>query len=159
MSLSFSPDVEQAHREHALPAYVGLVLILLVDFFLIPNFFSIQLKDGHLYGSLIDILVHGSPTMVLAIGMTLVIATGGVDLSVGAIMAISASVACHHDQPDDRRHEPDGPETLHQQSAVHLDAPVGRDHRCRSSWPRCADCGTACWFRTAGSSRWSRPSS
>jgi simple sugar transport system permease protein len=31
--------------------------------------------------------------MLLAIGMTLVIATGGVDLSVGAIMAIAASVA------------------------------------------------------------------
>ena len=31
--------------------------------------------------------------MLLAIGMTLVIATGGVDLSVGAVMAISASVA------------------------------------------------------------------
>ena len=31
--------------------------------------------------------------MLLALGMTLVIATGGVDLSVGAVMAISASVA------------------------------------------------------------------
>jgi ribose/xylose/arabinose/galactoside ABC-type transport system permease subunit len=31
--------------------------------------------------------------MLLASGMTLVIATGGVDLSVGAIMAIAASVA------------------------------------------------------------------
>jgi simple sugar transport system permease protein len=31
--------------------------------------------------------------MILAIGMTLVIATGGVDLSVGAVMAISSSIA------------------------------------------------------------------
>ena len=37
--------------------------------------------------------------MLLAIGMTLVIATGGVDLSVGAVMAISASVAAHPHQP------------------------------------------------------------
>jgi simple sugar transport system permease protein len=72
---------------------VALLLILTADFFLIPGFFSIQFKDGHLYGNVIDILVHGSPTMILAIGMTLVIATGGVDLSVGAVMAISASVA------------------------------------------------------------------
>ncbi len=71
----------------------ALALILIADFFLIPNFFSLQLKDGHLYGNVIDILVHGSPTMILAMGMTMVIATGGVDLSVGAIMAISASVA------------------------------------------------------------------
>jgi simple sugar transport system permease protein len=42
----------------------------------------------------IDILVHASPTMVLAIGMTLVIATGGVDVSVGATIAISSSLAC-----------------------------------------------------------------
>ena len=73
---------------------VALLLILIVDFFFIPGFFNIQLKDGHLYGNLIDILVHGSPTMILAMGMTLVIATGGVDLSVGAVMAISSSVAC-----------------------------------------------------------------
>jgi ribose/xylose/arabinose/galactoside ABC-type transport system permease subunit len=72
---------------------VALLLIFTADFFLIPGFFNIEFKGGHLYGNLIDILVHGSPTMVLAIGMTLVIATGGVDLSVGAVMAISASVA------------------------------------------------------------------
>ncbi len=72
---------------------MALLLILIADFFLIHDFFAIQLKDGHLYGNVIDILVHGSPTMILAIGMTLVIATGGVDLSVGAVMAISASIA------------------------------------------------------------------
>src|SRR5664279_5895100 len=72
---------------------VALILILIADFFLIHNFFAIEVKNGHLYGNVIDILVHGSPTMILAIGMTLVIATGGVDLSVGAIMAISASIA------------------------------------------------------------------
>jgi simple sugar transport system permease protein len=38
--------------------------------------------------------------MLLAIGMTLVIATGGVDLSVGAVMAISASVAAILINPD-----------------------------------------------------------
>ena len=73
---------------------LALLIILVVDFFLIPGFFKIEFKDGHLYGSLIDILVHASPTMVLAVGMTLVIATGGVDLSVGAVIAISSSVAC-----------------------------------------------------------------
>jgi ribose/xylose/arabinose/galactoside ABC-type transport system permease subunit len=71
----------------------ALLLILIADFFLIPGFFNIEIKQGHLYGSLIDILLHGSPTMILAMGMTLVIATGGVDLSVGAIIAISSSVA------------------------------------------------------------------
>jgi simple sugar transport system permease protein len=72
---------------------VALSLILLFDFIFIPGFFSIENREGNLHGSLIDIFRNGSTVMILAIGMTLVIATGGVDLSVGAVMAIAASVA------------------------------------------------------------------
>jgi ribose/xylose/arabinose/galactoside ABC-type transport system permease subunit len=71
-----------------------LLLILLFDFIFIPGFFNLEVKDGHLFGSLVDILRNSAPTVILAIGMTLVIATGGIDLSVGAVMAIVASVAC-----------------------------------------------------------------
>ena len=42
-------------------------------------------QDGHLFGSLIDILRNGAPTLIVALGMTLVIATRGIDLSVGAV--------------------------------------------------------------------------
>lgn len=73
---------------------LALALILLVDFIFIPGFFNLEVKDGHLYGSLVDILRNSAPTVILAMGMTLVIATGGIDLSVGATMAIVASVAC-----------------------------------------------------------------
>lgn len=73
--------------------FVALAFILLFDLIFIPGFFNIQNRDGNLYGSLIDIVRNASTVMLLAIGMTLVIATGGVDLSVGAVMAISASVA------------------------------------------------------------------
>jgi simple sugar transport system permease protein len=73
---------------------IALAAILLLDLVFVPGFFNLEVKDGHLFGSLIDILRNSAPTVVLAIGMTLVIATGGVDLSVGAIMAIAASVAC-----------------------------------------------------------------
>jgi ribose/xylose/arabinose/galactoside ABC-type transport system permease subunit len=72
---------------------VALALILLFDLVFIPGFFTIQTREGNLYGSLIDIVRNGSTVAILAIGMTLVIATGGVDLSVGAVMAIAASVA------------------------------------------------------------------
>ena len=72
---------------------LALSLILLFDFIFIPGFFTIENRDGDLRGSLIDIFRNGSTVMLLAIGMTLVIATGGVDLSVGATMAIAASVA------------------------------------------------------------------
>jgi len=71
----------------------ALALILLFDLILVPGFFTIQTREGNLYGSLIDIVRNGSTVALLAIGMTLVIATGGVDLSVGAVMAIAASVA------------------------------------------------------------------
>jgi simple sugar transport system permease protein len=71
----------------------ALFLILLFDFIFIPGFFAIESKDGNLRGSLIDIFRNGSTVMLLALGMTLVIATGGVDLSVGAVMAIAASTA------------------------------------------------------------------
>ena len=71
----------------------ALFIILLFDFIFIPGFFAIENREGNLHGSLIDIFRNGSTVMLLAVGMTLVIATGGVDLSVGAVMAIAASVA------------------------------------------------------------------
>jgi ribose/xylose/arabinose/galactoside ABC-type transport system permease subunit len=71
----------------------ALALILLFDLIFIPNFFYITFQQGHLYGSLIDILRNSTVVIALSIGMTLVIATGGVDLSVGAIMAIVSSMA------------------------------------------------------------------
>ncbi len=72
---------------------VALGSILLFDLIAVPGFFRISTREGNLYGNLIDIARNASTVSLLAIGMTLVIATGGVDLSVGAIMAISASVA------------------------------------------------------------------
>ncbi len=73
--------------------FVALALILLFDLIAVPGFFRISTREGNLYGNLIDIMRNASTVSLLALGMTLVIATGGVDLSVGAIMAIAASVA------------------------------------------------------------------
>jgi len=50
-------------------------------------------RDGELYGALIDILRNSASLMLVALGMTIVIATRGIDLSVGAIMAVSGAVA------------------------------------------------------------------
>jgi ribose/xylose/arabinose/galactoside ABC-type transport system permease subunit len=68
--------------------------LLLFNLLYSPDFFSIVLRDGHLYGSIIDILNFGAPLVLVAIGMTLVIATKGIDLSVGSIVAISGAIAC-----------------------------------------------------------------
>ena len=72
---------------------IALIVILLVNAFVANNFFPIHLHDGRLFGSLIDILNRCAPVAILALGMTLVIATGGIDLSVGAVMAIAGATA------------------------------------------------------------------
>ncbi|MEX5746168.1 ABC transporter permease [Massilia sp. X63] len=71
----------------------ALLLLLLIDAALIPGFFRLEIKDGHLYGSLVDIVNRAAPLMLAAIGMTLVIATRGIDISVGAVVALSGTVA------------------------------------------------------------------
>jgi ribose/xylose/arabinose/galactoside ABC-type transport system permease subunit len=72
---------------------LALALIMLFNLIFTPGFYDIEVKEGHLSGFLIDILNRASILMLLAIGMTMVIATAGVDLSVGAIVAISAATA------------------------------------------------------------------
>lgn len=71
----------------------ALIAILVVNAFVANDFFSIHLQDGRLFGSPIDILNRCAPVAILALGMTLVIATGGIDLSVGAVMAIAGATA------------------------------------------------------------------
>lgn len=75
--------------------FVILITILLINGIVSGGvFFEIRIVDGHLFGRLIDILRNGSKLMLLAIGMTFVLATGGTDISVGSVMAISGAVAC-----------------------------------------------------------------
>ena len=73
----------------------GLLLLLLINLIISPEFFNLTVKDGRFYGSLIDVLNRAAPIALLAIGMTLVIATGGVDLSVGSVMAIAGAVSAY----------------------------------------------------------------
>jgi simple sugar transport system permease protein len=75
------------------PQFIGLGLVLLVDWLVSPQFFNLRLQDGRLFGSLIDVLNRGAPVTLLSLGMTLVIATGGIDLSVGAVIAIAGATA------------------------------------------------------------------
>jgi simple sugar transport system permease protein len=72
---------------------VVLLALILLNTVSRPSFVSITVHDGRLYGSLIDVLRNSAPLMLVALGMTLVIATRGIDLSVGAIMAVSGAVA------------------------------------------------------------------
>ena len=59
------------------------------------NFFTVSIRNGVLYGRIIDILNRGSEVAILAIGMTLVVsASAGTDISVGSVMSLSASFCC-----------------------------------------------------------------
>lgn len=71
---------------------VALAVLLAFNLLFTPGFFSLEMRDGRLYGVLVDIVNHGAIVGIVALGMTLVIATGGVDLSVGAVVAISGAL-------------------------------------------------------------------
>lgn len=66
-------------------AIIALAVLVVVNSLLTPNFATV--------GNFWNVLFQLSVTLLVAVGMTLVIATGGIDLSVGSVMAISASVA------------------------------------------------------------------
>lgn len=71
----------------------SLIILLLFNFIMTPSFLSISMKDGHLFGNIIDILNRAAPLILISLGMTLVIATQGIDISVGSIIAISAALS------------------------------------------------------------------
>ena len=75
------------------PQLIALAVVLGLIGFIAPGFFELSFRDGRLYGSLVDVGVRAAPVALLAIGMTLVIATRGIDLSVGAVIAICGAVS------------------------------------------------------------------
>lgn len=65
-------------------ALAVLILIIAINSLLTPNFTSIN--------TMWNILIQVSTVMMISLGMTIVISSGGIDISVGSIMAISAIV-------------------------------------------------------------------
>ncbi|MFN7154743.1 MAG: ABC transporter permease [Acidovorax sp.] len=91
---SSSPSLLAALLRHRLAwPLITLMLLLIVNTVFNDSFLRIEWRDGHLYGSLIDILNRAAPLVLVSLGMTMVIATRGIDISVGAVVAIAAAVA------------------------------------------------------------------
>lgn len=88
-------DISSLMRSKITWAVVAELLILLVCLIIRPDFFSISYNQatGMLYGSLIDILNRSAEITIIGMGMTLVIALGGTDLSVGALVAVAGAFA------------------------------------------------------------------
>ena len=85
--------LRDAFRSRLVWPVIALIALLATNVIKSPGFLSVRVHDGHLFGSLIDILRNGAPIVLVALGMTLVIATRGIDLSVGAVVAISGAFA------------------------------------------------------------------
>ena len=72
---------------------VCLIAVLLINVIKTPDFFNITIRNGVLYGYVIDVINRASELVILAVGMTLVTAaSGGQDIS--AVMAVAAAVCC-----------------------------------------------------------------
>lgn len=92
-SLELQPSTRARHdagwgRVVPGPAYAAvgaLILLVVANALFTPNF-----ATG---SNLWNILLQVSTVVIAAVGMTLVIATGGIDLSVGSVMAIAGAVA------------------------------------------------------------------
>ena len=74
---------------------VCLVAVLLVNLITTPGFFKVSINNGVLYGYIVDVVNRASELVILSVGMTLVTAaSGGQDISVGAVMAVAGAVCC-----------------------------------------------------------------
>lgn len=72
------------HSPLALPL-IGLIVVSVLMGFASDNFFSVS--------NIFNVLRQVSIVAILAVGMTFVILTGGIDLSVGAVMALAGTIA------------------------------------------------------------------
>lgn len=74
---------------------VALIALLGLNVLKDPTYLAISINEsnGNLVGNLIDILRASAPIMMIALGMSLVIATAGIDLSVGSLMAVAGAVS------------------------------------------------------------------
>ena len=79
----FSLDVAAFFKRYA--ALTALVALLAFNFAVTPHFASWQTRNVN--------LTQVATIVIVSVGMTLVIATGGIDLSVGSLMAISGALA------------------------------------------------------------------
>lgn len=72
-------------------AMVLLALVLVVIFN--NQSATIAYVNGKLTGPIVDLFIFSPPILMISLGMTLVIATSGIDLSVGSMMAVAGAVA------------------------------------------------------------------
>ena len=118
--------VELSLRTHGVYAALGLIIVFNLLF--TPNFATLA--------NLRLQLVQVTPVVIVALGMAVVVATGGIDLSVGAVMALAGR------DPGGRARS----------------RPVGRHRRRARRRSAGGRCSTGCSWASCGCNRSSRPS-
>ncbi|RCG31442.1 ABC transporter permease [Sphaerisporangium album] len=85
-ALASRPQVRRGHanRLQEYGVYAAVAALVLFNLVFIPNFMSL--------GNFRTQLVQVAPIVIVALGMALVIGTEGIDLSVGAVMALAAAL-------------------------------------------------------------------
>lgn len=76
-------DLSQLMQRHG--ALIALLLLIVFNAAVTPNFLTWQTMSVN--------LTQVCTTVIVGVGMTMVIATGGIDLSVGSLMAIAGALA------------------------------------------------------------------
>lgn len=86
-TLKNSPATSRFGKEWLLEqkSLIALIVLIVVVSFLSPNFFTLN--------NIYNILQQTSVNAIIAVGMTLVILTSGIDLSVGSILALTGAIA------------------------------------------------------------------
>ncbi|MFU0828517.1 MAG: Sugar ABC transporter permease [Lachnoclostridium sp.] len=88
-------DIKKITEHRLFLPILCLIVVLMANLMKTPDFFHVSIKNGVLYGYLVDAVNRASELVILAIGMTLVTAaSGGQDISVGSVMAVAAAVCC-----------------------------------------------------------------
>ena len=72
---------------YALPAYVILLLLVVGGGIFSPYFLTFR--------NIKNLLVQTTPVLIVSIGQTFVILTGGIDISVGSVLTLSDCIAAH----------------------------------------------------------------
>ena len=78
-ALRLPRDIRNIGQDYG--ALIALVALIIFNLIFTRQFNSVI--------SITDLLVHVAPTLILGVGMTLVIATGGIDISVGSVMGLT----------------------------------------------------------------------
>jgi ribose/xylose/arabinose/galactoside ABC-type transport system permease subunit len=90
MKILQAKNYQLISRYGTLFAFIALIIVITI---LTPQFLRVA--------NIINILRQTSVNGIIAVGMTFVIITGGIDLSVGSLLALASVVACSFAHPGD----------------------------------------------------------